>query len=1558
MKSKLKIKGLNEQRPKQQKKKGVALLTVLTVMSLATILVLTFFTMAQNELESATSYAHGMEARHLSETAVNMVIAQIRRGSTDNNNTKRNYAWATQPGGIRVYGQGGVFKTGYKLYSDDEMVVGSEKDFVNKDAKGINTWSTNTAEYVDMNEPVIRANKVYFPIVDTRAKDVLGVEGFDYNLNKSSANVSWSVEPSPLEPAAKQANDNVLRTLPMPVKWLYQLKDGTMGHMTGRGGQGDYSPLGGGPMPTTKNPIVGRVAFWTDDECAKLNVNTAAGGMVWDTPRTGGDIDRAFGKFQPAQHEWQRYPGHPATTSLAPVFFPGVSDINFNRDAMGLLYKLTPRVVGGGSRAGSAKPTEPNGLVPDKDRLYPSLDEFVLRPGNKAGTGGVDSVGTRIDNVFPLSEMKVQRVDQLLGYARFFLTATSKAPEVTLFNTPRVAIWPTYYKRSQSDEKYVTAFDNLIRFTGELGKNNASSSVYDRRYQYYFQRKNADSSTDDMDPTKTPRNIDIYMYLDRMMKASAVTPNDIPGFQGNFAAKYGNANQEQLLTEIFDYIRSTNLFDDTVNVTKSNPNGWKDAFTQLNSNQHLTFTNYRIGENNSRGIHMGHGQVTPITVKIGGRPDTKGFGRFYSIVEVGVHLICNSDGDPQPSMAIGGRAAPATNDRDFSKKIGGGGDNGVPWPENGSIAYSNFPPLPDGAKLPSDPWATDGANLPQWLIKLNKKDPLKAQAAIRPENWNFMLALGDKAKLNEVNGVWYAKNVNVAHQMRLYPRSPAFALTQAEFNMGVFNGPADLGPQGPEKVVQAALWFKMFTPSQGWVPISPDFKFSVAGSENLIFGGGAKFLNPANPYKMDGAPTWVANGKTFANLWGGKHSGGHGGFRSLLVGTSGSPLSTTYPRMAPFDFDPKGRNSNPKKSEAYNIYPWMTQPFKITGKTVAFQGAPIKIRLYSSVGATSGDLQKYSSPQSASPELVQTVEINLAALGAALPAPSLAAGLRERIDEWGRLAPPESSPKLFWSLSYDGAFRNASGTPATGRLSRALSSPNHMGRIIREGDTCWSMGVPHGDFRLSAVRLNTAGALFKPNPLVGQTSALGGIERMAHTFTTASGAHVAGTARIEGTSGLEPKNALVWFPSTTRHGRPATALWDLGKKWNLYGDFDNGVGNYQDGPYINKADEGNTTSMVRRIAQAPKSAYDMVADYGEFPYFARPWVHEAGGPGYFSPNRIMPGPGVFGSLPTEAISSSEPNQGAWQTLLFRPDVGTNPSYGYRPHPGAKGSNPNRVKDHLLMDLFWMPVVEPYAISETLSTAGKINMNYQILPFSYIKRNTGLRGVFKSEVMMTVPNAHAKDYKVGYGRGVGYHWKYDKYGGSLQRRSMRTFIRADRTLQQFDDKFDGKFSSSGTPEIFKSATQICDIHLVPIDIAEAGGYRNGSGVKTPTVNDMASGKFMRDVAVVGDNARERPYADIYPRLTTKSNTFKVHFRAQVLRKSKVGPNGQGGATWAKTWNSEYDQPVGEYRGSTVVERYIDPNDPNLDGQDYATNSNLGPIDQFYKYRVLNTRRFAP
>ncbi|MCF6314138.1 MAG: Verru_Chthon cassette protein A, partial [Verrucomicrobiales bacterium] len=688
MKTQMKIKGRKEQRPQQQKKKGVALLTVLTVMSLATILVLTFFTMAQTELESATSYAQGMEAKHLSETAVNMVIGQIRKATTNYGSATRDYAWASQPGVIRNYDVAGTMSNGFKLYSDDKMVEQVEAALAGQDVAELSGWSSSPAIFVDLNEPVIRGNNVYYPIVDPRARSVQQIEGFDYN--------TAAVGQSPLAGAIRRA-DGQAEALPMPVKWLYQLEDGSMGYLD----NSNRFVAIGGANPTEQNPIVGRVAFWTDDETTKLNVNTAAGGMVWDTPRTGGDIDRNFGRYQPAQKEWQRYPAHPATTSLSPVFFPNKPDIVFNRTAMDMLYELTPRVVGGGSRAGSVKATEPNGLVPDKDRLYASLDEFIMRPD-------------RTENRFPAEFMQGGDAAELLARSSFFLTATSRAPEVTLFNTPRVAIWPTYNKRSQADEQYTTPFDNLIRFTAELGNNPGGGYV--NKFQYYFQRENADSTT--VDYNNIRRNRDLYAYLDTLMETN------IPGFGGNFAAKYGDQNQNQLLTEIFDYIRSTNLFDDTIY-----PN-YLDAFTAANGQNHLTYTNYRLNDGNSRGLHMGHGQVTPIKINYQG-VNTQGFGRFNTIVEVGVLLICNADGTPQPSAAAGGQNLP-TNDRHFVTKTGGGGDIGVPYPEMARRAYSNFPE--QLAVFQQTP--PMNGTWPVWMSTLFATDPIAGAAAADDTNWN------------------------------------------------------------------------------------------------------------------------------------------------------------------------------------------------------------------------------------------------------------------------------------------------------------------------------------------------------------------------------------------------------------------------------------------------------------------------------------------------------------------------------------------------------------------------------------------------------------------------------------------------------------------------------------------------------------------------------------------------------------------------------------------------------------------------------------------------------
>ena len=64
----------------------------------------------------------------------------------------------------------------------------------------------------------------------------------------------------------------------------------------------------------------------------------------------------------------------------------------------------------------------------------------------------------------------------------------------------------------------------------------------------------------------------------------------------------------------------------------------------------------------------------------------------------------------------------------------------------------------------------------------------------------------------------------------------------------------------------------------------------------------------------------------------------------------------------------------------------------------------------------------------------------------------------------------------------------------------------------------------------------------------------------------------------------------------------------------------------------------------------------------------------------------------------------------------------------------------------VLDLFNMPIVEPYAISEPFSTAGKVNMNYEMMPFRHIERSTALRAVLHSVRVTAFPKNDAASYK--------------------------------------------------------------------------------------------------------------------------------------------------------------------------------------------------------------------
>jgi uncharacterized protein (TIGR02600 family) len=297
---------------------------------------------------------------------------------------------------------------------------------------------------------------------------------------------------------------------------------------------------------------------------------------------------------------------------------------------------------------------------------------------------------------------------------------------------------------------------------------------------------------------------------------------------------------------------------------------------------------------------------------------------------------------------------------------------------------------------------------------------------------------------------------------------------------------------------------------------------------------------------------------------------------------------------------------------------------------------------------------------------------------------------------------------------------------------------------------------------------------------------------------------------------------------------------------------------------------------------------------------------------------------MFGSIPTGVV-----NNKPWQTLLFRP----NHEAGNRDHPGAGAGD--KGPDHLLLDLFSMPVVEPYAISEPLSTAGKVNLNYVIAPFgyakgdgqvgmgtqsnrSYIRRDTALRGVMKSVFVMAVPSTQTSLGHTETPSNNAFNFRFP--------------IHMNRTIETMEARLKDPKGS-----LFRSASEICTVDLYPI--------QNGQDqrAQSPVTNWNS---YWGANGGTGDNMRERPYSMIYPRVTTKSNTYTVHMWCQSIRKSPQSA--------PEKFDPEKDQVFGEYRGSATIERFIDPNDVELRSYDPETQK----LDRYYRYRVVSTKHFAP
>jgi uncharacterized protein (TIGR02600 family) len=1647
-------------RPTDGRLSGSALIIVLAFLVILTGMIVAFFSSVTNEQIGTKVESNSMAAHNLADSVTGIVIAQLRdatvgyaRNSNGSLNTNIPLGWASQPGLIHTFDTNAASYAAYKLYSSCSNVVTGSVD-VDADLPGSNWWS-NTALYTDLNSPVISQGytnyAIFDPYLTNASNGVPLVEGF--SISNSSGNPTLYGAPNPAA---------------MPVLWLYMLRNGNI--IAPDSNSTTVATFSNAAIqPARTNPIIARIAYWTDDESCKLNINTAGEGSHWGMPYFASSADVGWGLFPPAANEYNRYPGHPASTSLSPVLWsylglphpeipmsgipgtptstngsfdagcgtmtPAFSSTQVGTYLSNVLTSVAPRYAWGGSMAGTMSMLTGGGGTPittlSASRLYATVDELFFASTNP--------LSGRIAAQSTIGAQDAARM-------RFFLTTASRSPEVNPLNQPKLCLWPVPdathamvanpYAAAPGSNRTIT--DQTIAYCATLGTN-----------AYYFTRYDATSANNDM----TPRNQALYKYLRRQMDQS------VPGFIGSFTGTgkwVGGTNSlqaDQICTLLFDYIRSCiNLVDSS---TVSNTNLTASSFQYSYTTPPVVTSSTNVSMTN------GTGQVVPIVIT---NPDgnvTRGIGRFPTLrgadlwfIARGANqppLLCHTNGRPMVFNSGGtmlsasdgsmttwndvlteflGQAyakvnpmhpwtCPYSSTTQLVPQIKStvtiyilGFPISLPVPVFASVASYNpsvTNPLPNfsqlfpvfdlsGANTPGSPptrsYPTLDGNSGEYVIAAAADTYFFTNSFISFPN---PVVLATNTTLTASSGYTARATPGTASGIVTHPGLPYLTVQAATgTNAGAFSIPnpayKDTGDNlQPGQTRIEMLYVPDFVDvAPGQSPLKPKLGLQAGGLGNFTAGGTA-FSLAANPQLV-----FAGNTNIIQNYW----------FYDL-----GLQLSLN--------------------AETNTLY--STNKVIVSSNTFALGS-------FGGLGGVS-----VTNTISVSGNTVQTLVINFPTN--AFPTPKLPTLTKSTVANYPPLTAGDLLP--YWSLTFNSNDPVLS--PSLGGASRLnqnitddfqtylvptemacsqtnASDPsyawftNGLNRIT--SDTIRGVNLKYGDPRMISCLATVPSTFFSPHPLYSNAAQITvngwpTYVRGAHDlrsgmdpingglFGTLLGTNTAYSSSsgnsyfypppysggLGGVSGLTlntttnmfgyaPPRGSASFAAVGHFEQPYTgADCDFTTPffgvWAAGGDFDNGMGFYSDGPFINKVDEGIA-------ADANPSGIQIN------PYFST--TFKPTGTQLFSPNRMVPSSIIFGSLPVGfgslgSTANPSPNilNNSWFTLQFSPNPNS-PSAAYRDlrsaaagynEAGSGVTNPV-LPDYVLLDFFQMPVVQPYPISDPFSMAGKVNMNYQIAPFTYINRDAALRGVFKSVMISAVDDQWGFDYKLRntnsyYDKNDNYFndvtarissQSYNAYGTSSGNYYFHYPIHPGMTLQQFQQRF-------GNNDVFHSPSEICGLWLYP---AKQPTVANPLAVTNALVSwDSANANIkswwygspgVTRKSLTGDNVRERPYDYLYPRLTTKSNTYTVHYRVQVLQ--QVAPIRTTAASWQR-WNDASDKVVADQRGSAMIERYIDPNDPTIPdfaGLKDASGNTLSPgdpaliMDNYYRYRTLNAKIFTP
>lgn len=1437
------------------KPRGVAILTVLAIITLMTVLVVSFFNMAKTQQTTAKGSVEMQRVTNLKDTVINLVIAQLREATTLATED-RTVAWISQPGAIRTFSNDNPQNTRvYKLYSAAVPVLtgiqeGQSQRLLDQILSDIEAdWDRRPEEFVDLNRPTVNftldadqetdrisPDRLSYPIADPRRyngrEDPLeNTEGFKYQATIRGKTVRG------VDPAKQQ--------LAMPVRWIYVLKDGGLGYLNT---SKRFVPLSNGAVVSRENPIVARVAWWTDDESCKINVNTASLPMVWDSPRTTSVEDRTHAaKLIPRVGEYQRYPGHPATVDLSAVFYPGrrwvpprYMDIippGENMQPLDLedaqrIWDLAPFITSDGTMGGneevanSSKSTQGD----DRDHLFTSFEELYFR----ASTEESKSLNRARESL--LTQDRSRTFLRRLEESPFFLTHKSHAPETTTHGYPRIT---------------TVAMDDRAATIASTGRGEPSGNVspYDVTIAvnstiggkaYYFVREDAGSRHAEIfstEPTRK-RNAEILRYLKILsdieisgypelkkmaplntLAAKYPAPVEGPSrrrFEDNtkFNRTLDSSDRTQILISMLDYMRTSNLKSGLIST--------------------------------SQQYDGGNGQAAG---------------------------VC---GCGAPGEDLNGNHVRALYDKDQ-------------FNQNKKVLF------PRGVGRTAGPAEIIiVANVP--FVK-GPDDQIISGAA-------------DRTNMNSMQGMLDPKSRD------LWMGQSGAGLTRAMVEIGfIVSG---------------------FCPKHGWGPLFPGAGTNVGTEERVGTG------DPRSPAVASGNQV-LTNTKIhfpFATIIDGE-------MVPLTVANDqfrrGESLSRNVPKggvsagagmMGPRTFLERGMaimrpfvQVVQDGGSSVNV--------SITPYQVNTGGPPRRVRIH----IADGEAGTYNT--------LNVVDLDI---------------------------PPQMFTGMRLPFNPEGSLRKL----AIDWWNDRRRFPGGANVIMR------SMVLPHGDYRLTCTPVRVEPDLYVPH------AAAYGAQYAISTYEPFYRPSDAGRRNAEGIATYNPAVAMIDLPAILnmqRNGDPNIPVLPLGNvnvaalasyrsnidpNWVSPTDHAAAQATYyssperrtifswgrRDGhgvtPHRGTSDPSDTGDFDTGYAGAPDGPYMNFPDDGDFrspsdPYFDRLDTKVTNAPPpTLSPNLLVRSPVDFGSIPT-GINCRVP----WQTLRFRPDQGMfQPNLRMRtladhPPPRRPFANFCGPRDHQFLDLFWMPVVEPWSISEPFSTKGKINLNQQIFPFLYIERTTALWALLRGERMVAIHNDAATKYK-------------DPNNAD---RSYRYFINPEETVRQFNYRYDGVALDPTEVELpfncFRSATEVCELWLVPEKFGNGDRYESDEKWTLEyIIGDPARGYgFWEHRKLTGDNLRERPYANIYPRVCVRSNVFKVHMITQTLQKAR--------SSSPETFDPAVDSITAEWRGAATLERSIDSGDRELNQtqNDYITATNettlerRKKIDEFYTYRVTEIKQIS-